>query len=193
MNHVERISFAAVRKAWGENRGAEILSAPLMAGWKIAVRKSLDYLRAWPGAAGRQSRKRPFVWTSPRRSRSVQRRRAGKKSLSHWRPALDAVLPRSAHYVPGSTCHGTDLSPVRRRGSPARGSRQKGDEEQYGLNACQHGSRVSGSRELDAWRRVFIPGLKRFCSIWHTQFPGWLGGYEIARGRTPIWSFARPG
>jgi len=126
MNHVERISFAAVRKAWGENRGAEILSAPLMAGWKIAVRKSLDYLRAWPGAAGRQSRKRPFVWTSPRRSRSVQRRRAGKKSLSHWRPALDAVLSRSAWYARGSTCHGTDLSSVQRRWSPARGESPEG-------------------------------------------------------------------
>jgi hypothetical protein len=37
------------------------------------------------------------------------------------------------------------------------------------LKACQHGLHVDGSRDLDARRPVFIPGWKRFCSMWRTQ------------------------
>jgi hypothetical protein len=48
-------------------------------------------------------------------------------------------------------------------------SGHEGDEQEYGLKACQHGLRVDCSRDLDARRAVFIPGWKRFCSIWHTQ------------------------
>ena len=43
-------------------------------------------------------------------------------------------------------------------------SRQKGDEQQNGLNARQHGLRVDGSRDLDGGRAVFIPGWRRFLS-----------------------------
>ncbi len=59
-NQVKRISFAAVQTAWGKNREAEILLSLAKPELKVAVRHSLDDRGAWPGAAVRQSRKRPF-------------------------------------------------------------------------------------------------------------------------------------
>src|SRR5438445_10192026 len=52
-----------------------------------------------------------------------------------------------------------------------RRSRHNGDEQEYGLNACQHGSCVDGSVELDAGRPIFIPGWRRFCSILALSIP----------------------
>ncbi len=120
-NQVERVSFAAVRKAEGENRGTDILFSQAKPGLTIAVRGSLEERGARPGAAARQSRKRPFVWTCPRRLRSGRRCLAGKMFVSRWMPAPGAVPARSVRYARGSTCHGTGLSLVRKRVSLVRG------------------------------------------------------------------------
>ena len=120
-NDVGKVSFAVARKARGETRRAEILFSQARPGLKTAVRRSRDDRGAWPVAAARQSRKRPFVWTCPRRLRSGRRCLVGKMFVPHWKPVPDAVPPRSVRYAQGSTCHGTGLSPAQKRGSPARG------------------------------------------------------------------------
>ena len=120
-NDVGKVSFAVARKARGETRRAESLFSQARPGLKTAVRRSRDDRGAWPVAAARQSRKRPFVWTCPRRLRSGRRCLVGKMFVPHWKPVPDAVPPRSVRYAQGSTCHGTGLSPAQKRGSPARG------------------------------------------------------------------------
>src|SRR5260370_18772758 len=119
-NEVGRVIFSVARKSRGETRRAEILYSQAKPGLKTAVRRSRDDRGAWPVAAAQESRKRPFVWTCPRRLRSGRRCLVGMMFAPHWKPVPDAVPPRIVRYAQGSTCHGTGLSPAPNRRSPGR-------------------------------------------------------------------------
>src|SRR5260370_7471677 len=119
-NDVGKVSFAVARKARGETRRAESLFSQARPGLKTAVRRSRDDRGAWPVAAARQSRKRPFVSICPRRLRSGRRCLVGKMFVPHWKPVPDPVPPRSVPSPHATTFHTPSLSPATNPTSPAR-------------------------------------------------------------------------